>query len=69
MHRYDTFADDTEGVADDIDDEKRPTLGEVLLELRDWYVANYERLTPPELNASRMSAAGRAEMAASSDNA
>ena len=42
VHRYDTFANDTEGVAEDLDDEKRLTLGEVLLELRDWYVANYE---------------------------
>jgi hypothetical protein len=47
VHRYDTFADDAEGVAEDLDDEKRPTLGEVLLELREWYFENYEKLTPP----------------------
>lgn len=46
VHRYDTFADDVEGVAEDLDDEKRPTLGETLLELREWYSKNCENLNP-----------------------
>ena len=51
MHRFlsDGFvlSDGVEGVAKNRDERKRPTTGEVLMELRDCYLSHYEKLTPP----------------------
>jgi hypothetical protein len=45
VHRYDALTRDTRGYVEDIEDEEnRPTLGDVLDELRDWYYDNHDKI-------------------------
>jgi hypothetical protein len=48
VHRYDVLNRDTKGSVKAIEDEEdRPTLGDVIDELRDWYYDNYDKLEAP----------------------
>lgn len=45
VHRYRVLDGDTEGRIERTDDEdKRPTLGDVIAELREWYDAEYDAI-------------------------